>query len=750
MLGRTLALSLAAFTLGVSAEPAKNYDNNNNNACEIARDAAKFGIGSHLKPSEALACLASVPLARDHDIELMDYLVPYVEQQSTLGILRNPPETYLFPAIDLVAGLRQIKDKISAGGYKSQLEFAWDMNRLWNQANDGHFDYKPALLQVFGFQSSRGLKSISKDGLELPEIYDEDDLVHSRSQNFTPSPVVSIDGIPVVDYLQIVASAGALQDPDAQYNNLFTTTAVRARGGGGYFRSGGYTELPDISIYKYANGTVASHPNNAILRQDLTGISNGRQLHLAYEIPSPKNSNTTKKDSKKSPKSAPINKPTVSGYPLPVVKSYNDYIAGYFMNGSDYQDVAVLSIYSFSPKATAQKTDSEFIEFRRVVREFIEQSRREQRTKLIIDLQANGGGMLHMAFELYRNLFPNAEPFDGTRIRTTDAYHIIGKEDYGTPKERSVVNNAVDNNFKRYPNWEALWGPVNAKEDKMSNLMRYNFKSNTTVGEAGFFVSGYGPNDTPPEPHFEGRNILIVTDGFCASTCTVLSRLLTNEQGARSLALGGRPLKAPMQTVGGVKGAQVVKFQVFQDLLKDALNRMPKDAQLPENLPKLSPVPLLPTLSTLSFNFRNAYESAESLVPLQFVYEAAHCRRFYTEEMTRKPAEVWKVAADVAFRGGKCAEGSSLGADNTMGDRPKLDRATVASKLAPYNGPGSKIYTDSNLNRRRLTGSRVSVARRRSEAAPKKAVEVLSAEDEALINRKPAPGDKNWWEHTGI
>ncbi|TLD10662.1 hypothetical protein PgNI_05819 [Pyricularia grisea] len=748
MLGATLALSLAAFTLGVWGEQA-NFDDNSNNACEIIQNAARSVIGSRFKPSEALACLASVPLARDRDMELMDYLIPYVEQQSTLGILKNPPQTYLFPAIDLVGGLRQIKEKISAGGYKSQLEFAWDMNRLWNQLNDGHFDYKPALLSVFGFQSSRGLKSVSKDGLELPEIYDEHDLANADSQGFTPSAVVSIDGIPVVDYLEIVASAGALQDPDAQYNNLFTTTAVKARGGGGYFKSGGYTELPDISVYKYANGTVTSHPNIAILRQDLTGISNGRQLHLAFEMP-PREKPIKKDDKKSSEGPIPVNKPKVPGYPLPVVKHYNDYIAGYFMDGPDYQDAAVLSIYSFTPKASVKKTKTEFSEFRRVVREFIEQCRQEHRTKLIIDLQANGGGMLHMSFELYRNLFPDAEPFDGTRFRATDAYNIIGKDDYGTSQERKLVNNPLDKDLHRYRNWEALWGPVNAHEDKMTNLVRYNFSSNTTVGESGFYISGYGPDDTPPEPYFESKNILIVTDGFCASTCTVLSRLLSNEQGVRSLALGGRPLKAPMQSVGGVKGAQVVKFQEFQDLLKDALQHQPQDVKLPDNLPKISEVPLLPSLSSLSFNFRNAYESADSLIPLQFVYEAAHCRRFYTYEMTRDPTEVWRVAFDVAFRGGKCAEGSSLGKDNTMGKRPKLDRAKVVSKLAPYNGPGSKTYTDRKLRRRELTGSRVFGARRRSEAKIQKRVEVLSPDDEALINRVPAMVDENWWEHTGI
>lgn len=758
MLGPTLALSLAAFVGGISADHGEysgRYSNSTNNACEVARNAAQFGLGSLLKPSQALACLASVPLAKDHDTELMDYLLPYVEQQSTLGYLKNPPDSYLFPAIDLVGGLKQIKEKISAGGYKTQLEFVWEMDKLWNQVYDGHFDYKPALLQVFGFRSSRGLMSVSKDGLELPQIYDEDDLKESRRQKFTPSHVVSIDGIPVTDYLQMVASAGALQDPDAQYNNLFTTAATRARGGGGYFRSGGYIELPDISIYKYGNGTVKSHPNHAVLRQDLTGISNGRQLHLAYEIPALKDSKASKEAADKKPSNspAPINKRTVPGYPVPVVKHYNDYIAGYFMTGTDYKDIAVLSIYSFSPKGSAKKTDTEFSEFRRVIRKFIEEARREKRTKLIIDLQANGGGMLHMAYELYRNLFPKSEPFDGTRIRATDAYNIIGNEDYGTRRERDTVNNPLDKNLKRFQDWAALWGPVDAKEDKVTNLLRYDFKSNTTVGEPGFYVSGYGTNDKAPKPHFKGKNTIIVTDGFCASTCTVLSRLLTNEQGVRSLALGGRPAKAPMQAVGGVKGAQVVKFQKFQDLLKEALERRPWGGKRPDNLPKIAKVPLLPSLGAISFNFRNAYADADSLVPLQFVYEAAQCRRFYTYKMTRKPVEVWKVAANVAFRGGRCVEGSSLGKNNKMSsDRPKLDRAKVASRLAPYDGPGSKVYTDRKLTRRDFSPGGASQATKRSEAMLQKRLEQweldLTDEDRALRNREPiVDEDAMWWDH---
>lgn len=52
---------------------------------------------------------------------------------------------------------------------------------------------------------------------------------------------------------------------------------------------------------------------------------------------------------------------------------------------------------------------------------------------------------------------------------------------------------------------------------------------------------------------------LQVSSGMCGSTCAVFSEALA-EQGVQSIAFGGRPRKGPMQTVGGIKGSQVLKF----------------------------------------------------------------------------------------------------------------------------------------------------------------------------------------------
>lgn len=76
-----------------------------------------------VRPSVGLACLKSVPLDKQRNLALLEYLGPYVQFQSTLEVLANPPKEYLFPGVDVLGGLAAIKKKLEADGYESQYEF---------------------------------------------------------------------------------------------------------------------------------------------------------------------------------------------------------------------------------------------------------------------------------------------------------------------------------------------------------------------------------------------------------------------------------------------------------------------------------------------------------------------------------------------------------------------------------------------------------------------------------------------------
>jgi len=44
-------------------------------------------------------------------------------------------------------------------------------------------------------------------------------------------------------------------------------------------------------------------------------------------------------------------------------------------------------------------------------------------------------------------------------------------------------------------------------------------------------------------------------------------------------------------------------------------------------------------------------------IPLQFIFEPANCRIFYTPETVLSPLALWEQVHDIAWMGGKCAWG---------------------------------------------------------------------------------------------
>ena len=168
----------------------------------------------------------------------------------------------------------------------------------------------------------------------------------------------------------------------------------------------------------------------------------------------------------------------------------------------------------------------------------------------------------------------------------------------------------------------------------------------------------------------------------------------------RTLALGGRPLDLPMQAIGGVKGSQVLQFQDIQSALRKvvagaiASNKTQILEQYEAFLPSLDEPPMLPGLKSAgSFNYRNSYTRADPAgTPVQFTYEAANGRLFYTLDMITDVTKTWTRAADVAWKGAKVVAGSTTNKDGTLGAKaPGFDKRVV-STMKPLDSPGAPGY----------------------------------------------------------
>ncbi|KAK2040928.1 peptidase S41 family protein [Colletotrichum somersetense] len=706
------ALALATTASAAAIKPTQARDGTTtktpqatstpSNACQIAQSAAQSYISTNpnaslalIPPSVAFNCLSTVVIDKQKDLDLINYLEPFVAFQSTLDTLIDPPEGYLLPGVDVIGGFGQIRANLLKDVYKSQVEFALDLKRVFTQAADGHFNYNPSILDLFTFFSRSTLVSVSDDGLSVPKVYLQDDFLKSQVDDTKVCDIKSIGGVPITEWLEGQSFKVLSQDPDSKYNALFRTNpATQAQSGGNAFAVRYAGEAPDTQVIKFTNDTEYTDKLVAAVRTDLVPfIGSPKAIHSAVELPPTATPTSTSAESPTSLPSTAKPAPTqIPGYPLPIAQHASNWISGYFLDGSGYEDTAVLAVLSFAPSEINSANGTfELAEAKRVVEDFLKKSKKAGKTKLIIDVQANGGGFVAAGFQLYDQLFPKtADIWDGNRLRAHEALNAIGlTAQKVSPELLEDFNNAFfDEAQKPYKSWQALYGPELIGGQNVTNLLRYNQSDFLSLRSAD-------------EQVFETQNIVIVTDGACASTCTIFTGLLVEEHGVRTVALGGRPREGAMQAVGGVKGAQVISFESLQAVIKQTARDAIKANYLDHLrgafyvLPDIGEPPLLPSLAASggSFNYRNAYarDNVDGF-PEQFVYKAANCRLFYTSEMVTDPVAIWTRSADIAWRRAKCVNGSTSNSDGTISDDVVPYSKEVIGLNPGYKGPGSLLY----------------------------------------------------------
>ncbi|RSM15423.1 hypothetical protein CDV31_005015 [Fusarium ambrosium] len=700
---------------------ARDYTNSDAEPCKIISqvyEESKTPKGKaaflQVPISTGIACLKSVPLDKERDLALLDYLEPLIEFQSTLEVLTDPPEGYLFPGVNVLGGLDTIRDNLNKNKYKGQYEVMTDLRSLFAAANDLHFDYPPALLNTF-YYVRRGLdfKSISSDGLSLPQIFHTLDVVRGNEGHldYYPSAIKSIDGTAIEKWLEEDATRNTnnFNDPDAQFNNLFSNIprSVNSMSGAALITQ---FEIPDKYTIKFYNGTELEVVNEiAILKTvDFSGIESGEDFHEYFEIPH----NTTSEKSSSNERRADNNNTTTAkesanlpGYPKPVVKHSKNSLAGYFLEGEGYEKTAVLTILSFLPIGFEFATLGEFdfveyvAEAEEVLGEFIKKCKKAGRDKLIIDVSANGGGSLALAQSIYRVLFPDGEFTTFDRYRATESLAVATEADYETLLDVLVLKSnewPIDPKGEPIEEGKKWFGPYTIKGGQN---MTAAFQRNLGRFEDDEEDSG-NKKTTKVEPPWKPENIVIVTDGTCASACTVLTGWLTRNYGIRTVALGGRPLHLAMQAMGGVKGTLLSFHSDFVTATASFLTSVKNDKKALKILqdhedafPSLDDPPLLPLTNGADagkVNSLSGYTDDDvDGYPVHFRYEAANCRLFYTQRMLVDPSESWRHVSAVGWNGAPCVYGSTVNSDGTIGNKTLKYDARVRSRARGVQGPGT-------------------------------------------------------------
>ena len=126
-----------------------------------------------------------------------------------------------------------------------------------------------------------------------------------------------------------------------------------------------------------------------------------------------------------------------------------------------------------------------------------------------------------------------------------------------------------------------------------------------------------------------------------------------HQAGVRTVVVGGRPELGPMQAVGGTRGAQAYTTVDLDgdievaEILNDTLNNILPDRSAGDYI------------NFVEFNIKDAVRPGETF-PLQFAYEAATCRIFYTQHTVYNFLNLWNYVIDAIWRNPSlCIDGSA-------------------------------------------------------------------------------------------
>lgn len=226
--------------------------------------------GGYLEADIALQCLQSVPVDVKGDALQLDGILAFANFQSTLAYLKNPPPGYMYPAVDILAELQNLKSKLISNGYTNEFDVQRDIYNLFNSAHDEHFIFYPDIVSIFEWVRDMPIYSVSTDGVSVPKIYASPDmevLAGLTQADYTPSAITQINGQDVEVFLNTLANETTQnEDPDAAYNNMFPNIPTLSTG------AGAPSVFTNTYVPYFGTNTTLTFANGAFLDPSLPAV----------------------------------------------------------------------------------------------------------------------------------------------------------------------------------------------------------------------------------------------------------------------------------------------------------------------------------------------------------------------------------------------------------------------------------------------------------------------------------------------
>ncbi|KAK3652434.1 hypothetical protein LTR56_005144 [Elasticomyces elasticus] len=672
--------------------------------------------------SDAIDCLTSIPFNAAVASRFLQYYNETLQFQSTLAYLKDPPVEYQQPAVDVVGGLQNILEKVNNGYYLNQYAFEADVQSLSQRTHDSHTTLYAGVMNEFTFASPFYLVSVSPDGKQAPSVYIYGELVECRANaSCVPSPITTINTVPVVDYLSEFArnNSFGMVEPHADWNQLFVTPAQLITGSANAF-SGGATFYPgDEMILEFGDNRPAQNYSWLAFYNSpgYTGpLATGGDFYNFFVLNlAPANYNTT----------STAYYASLPTYNSTTVKTNQTYLTSWHSVASAYpadtlshqkklsltssgsitsymlRDIstAVLSIPTFNAYSDIETFSGALIDF-------VDQARKLNASKVIIDLQQNTGGLEALAFEVFRQFFPGVTPFAGSRMRSHGMANILGdtmtryfqnlpanssEYEYYIFEDWVVTDRLNAQTGQNFSSWAEFFGPRMLHNDTFSLTEQYNLSSQVFAeGALNIdFPDCYYNRTCDSTAPWAPENITLLTDGTCTSTCALFVEMMRQDAGVHVVVIGDRPEEGPMQSASGSRGALSYSSDQLDGDMWQAGDVNDTAAAL---LPQIRDPAM--QIWYAGVNLRDQIRP-NATIPNQFRYLPADCRLYWTFANFNDYGRLWHDVYDAIFKGGSLCVPGSVNVTSPPETKSLRERSltTRDTSLADYIKSGVGLST---------------------------------------------------------